>query len=472
MPRIAILGGGISGLAAAYQLSKEGQPDFVLYEASPRLGGTVETVRHDGFVIECGPDSWVSEKPWARDLAIELGLEAELLSSLDQQRRNYLLLEENLVAMPEAMRMMVPTNLEAIEGSPLFSERARQAYRGEPSRAAELKAFAAGRPPGQDEPVATFVERHFGKEVVEKIAGPLLSGIFGGDIRQLSANSVMAPFVKMEREHGSLIVALQNQQRSPGSRPSVFTSLERGLGSLVDAIAAKMPAAKISLNEPVVALTRKDNSWQVTSHSGTTSFDQVILATPIHITRSLLVDFGAELQALLAIEATSAIVAALAFNREHSACFQVPEGFGFLVPQSLQSSAAEAEPRLLACTFLNQKFTHRAPPGCTLLRAFYGGAEAPKLLAKSDETILALACRQLSGTLGRLPTPDFALVRRWPSSLPQSTVGHAARIARAEAIVRGIPGLHLIGNALHGVGLPDLVRQGRSLAKQVSAAAH
>ncbi len=226
MPRIAIIGGGISGVATAFELSKQGHSDFVLYEASPRLGGIVETVRQDGFVIECGPDSWVTEKPWARELAIELGLESEIIPSNDVRRRTYLLEGDQLIPMPDGMRMMVPTDLEAIATSPLFSEEARQAYREEPLRAAELKAFAAARSPDEDESVASFVERHFGAEVAEKIAGPLLAGVFGGDIRQLSAGAVMAPFVAMEREHGSLVLALQQRRENDEGRRSVSTSLK------------------------------------------------------------------------------------------------------------------------------------------------------------------------------------------------------------------------------------------------------
>ena len=214
MPRIAIIGGGLSGVSTAYELARRGHTDFVLYEATSRLGGIVETHRQDGFVIECGADSWVTEKPWARELAIELGLEDEIIPSNDAHRRTYLLEDGKLIPMPDGMRMMVPTDLEAIATSPLFSESARQAYREEPSRAEELKAFAASRPSDWDESVASFVQRHFGSEVAEKIAGPLLAGVFGGDIRKLSAQAVMANFVKMEREHGSLILGLQRHSRN------------------------------------------------------------------------------------------------------------------------------------------------------------------------------------------------------------------------------------------------------------------
>jgi oxygen-dependent protoporphyrinogen oxidase len=464
MPRVAILGGGLSGLSAAYELTRQGHRDFVLYEATSRLGGIVETHREAGFVIECGADSWVTEKPWARELAIELGLGSEIIPSEDARRRTYLLEGDRLVPMPDGMRMMVPGNLDAIDRSPLFSEAARRAYRAEPSRAREFQAFAAARRPGEDESVESFVHRHFGDEVTQKVAWPLLAGVFGGDIQQLSVSAVMAPFLKMEREHGSLILALQEQKRRGTTSSSVFTSLKSGLESLIEGMARTIPSSALRLAEPVLALSRQSDQWELVTSTATDRFDHVIVATPVHITRELLSPGYPELASLLNIEATSAVVAAFAFNREQSSIFEIPEGFGFLVPQQHGQLPMEGEPELLAATFVNQKFSHRAPEGCVLLRAFFGGNAAPALLPKSDEFIAELALRRLSRVLGPLPPPGLSLVRRWPLSLPQYTIGHLARVARIERLAEDIPGLHLIGNAFHGVGLPDLVGMGRSVA--------
>jgi hypothetical protein len=230
MKRVAIIGGGLSGLSAAYQLARDAQVEFTLFEASARLGGIVETIRQNGFVIECGPDSWVTEKFWARELAVELGLASEIIPSNDRQRRTYLLQHDQLVPMPDGMRMMVPAQLDAITDSPLFSEQARLAYRHEPERANELKASALKE--NEDESVASFVRRHFGDEVTRTIAGPLLAGVFGGDIETLSMRAVMPAFVKMEREHGSLIAALQS--RAGQSKNAVFTTLLSGLSTLIE----------------------------------------------------------------------------------------------------------------------------------------------------------------------------------------------------------------------------------------------
>ena len=209
MIRIAILGGGISGLAAAYELElarrRNPEIDWHLYESTSRLGGIVETTQKDGFTLEGGPDAWVTEKPWARDLAIELGLKDQLITSNDATRKTYILRDGLLQPIPDRMRLMVPEDLATLEGSPLFTDTARKAYADELANAAKLREAA----PETDESVAAFVHRHFGEEVLRTLAAPLLSGIFGGDVHKLSVRSVMPAFVAMEREHGSLIAALQ-----------------------------------------------------------------------------------------------------------------------------------------------------------------------------------------------------------------------------------------------------------------------
>lgn len=469
MPRVAIAGGGLAGLSTAYELSRQGHTDFVLYEASPRLGGIIETHRQDGYVIECGADSWVTEKPWARELAIELGLEAEILPSEDAHRRTYLLQGDSLIPMPDGMRMMVPGDLRAIENSPLFSEEAKRAYRREPSRAEELKAFAAARPEGEDESIASFVQRHFGEEVTQKVAGPLLAGVFGGEISKLSSAAILPALLKTEREYGSLILRLQEQRRGGAAKGSVFTSLRNGLQSLIDGMAAALPAEAIRLNEPAIALVPKGGAWEVTTASGASAFDKVVIATPVHITRELVAPLHPELRELLAIEATSAVVAAFGFDSEASSRMSIPEGFGFLVPQCAPSQPSGAGPRLLAATFVHQKFSHRAPAGCALIRAFFGGDAAPELLGLADDHILALAHSNLSRVLGGFPKPKITLVRRWPRSLPQYHVGHRTRVARIESIVTEQAGLYLIGNGFHGVGIPDLIHLGRETAVALTA---
>ncbi len=466
---IAIVGGGLSGLATAYQLACEGV-EFTLFEASGRLGGIVETVHRQGFVIECGPDSWVTEKPWARELAVELSLEDQIIASNDQWRRTYVQQggerHTRLVPIPDGMRMMVPGKWGPLLESPLFSWQARLAYLREPKRAEELKTSA----PTGDESVADFVRRHFGEEVTSTIAGPLLAAVFGGDIAQLSVRAVMPAFVRMEAEEGSLIPAVQRRAQQPPQ--AIFTTLANGLETLIDRMVARLPAASICFRQPVQRLETDHAGWRLTTAGGPQHFDAVVLATPPGVTRRLLQPLGghgAHMAGLLPQHATSAIVVALAFASQQAARLRIPRGFGFVVPS--QPSHTE-EHRLLACTFVDQKFSGRVPQGAILLRAFFGGRSGEALLGEPDDQIIERARLQLSRVLGPLPQAAEMVVRRWPQSMPQYAVGHLERMTELESLLSAMPGLHLVGSAYHGVGLPDLIRQGRATARLLAGQPH
>ncbi len=452
--RIGILGGGIAGVTAAWQLAQldraQGGIETTLFEASPRLGGTVETVYQDGFVVECGPDGWVTEKPWARELARELLLEDKLIGSRDAERVTYILSDGQLLPMPDGMRLMVPTDLAALDHSPLFSPAARAAYAAEPGRADELRRTA----PTTDESIASFVQRHFGAEVLTKVAAPLLSGVFGGDVGTLSVRAVMPAFVRMEQEHGSLIRGFQAQGRREVAH-SIFTSLQGGTQVLIDRMASELRRDRVRLSTPVTALAREGEQWTVSTADSVDRFDAVLLATPAHVTRGLLAPLSPRMAALHEVEATSALIAAFAFSQD----FPLPRGFGFLVP------AGETN-RLLAATFVDQKYSDRVPENGRLLRAFFGGASAAALAHEPDEAIAALALHELEAVLGPLPPPDFHVVRRWPLSLPQYSIGHLERMAELERLREAQPNLWLLGNTYRGVGLPDLIRDARAAARE------
>lgn len=459
MKRIAIVGGGIAGLAAAYelaQLSRNGASlEAVLFEASPRLGGIVETVREGGFVIECGPDAWVTEKPWARQLAEELGLGAETMPSNDAARKTYVLMNGHLQAMPDGMRMMVPADLDALDRSELFSTEAKQAYHNEVRRAEELKASA----PEHDESVASFVQRHFGDEVLEKIGAPLLRGVFGGDVTELSVRAVMAPFVAMEREHGSLIAAMQARAAArKDNDAAIFTTLRSGLGTLVDNIVAAIPADWTRLNANVHSLSHDGQGWTLKTSKSDESFDELLVAAPVHTARELLRPIDARTAELIEMNASSAVVVAFGFS--DAGRFAVPPGFGFLVPEGSGSL-------LLACTFVDQKFDGRVPQNGRLVRAFFGGAAAERLMHCGNDETAAVTRLELARLLGSLPEPQVTVVRRWPSSLPQYGVGHLERMAELDERIRQLDGLSLLGNGYRGVGLPDLIRDARSAARRV-----
>jgi oxygen-dependent protoporphyrinogen oxidase len=488
MKRIAILGGGIAGVSATYELARQQQAgapiEFTLFETTHRLGGIVETERHGGFVIECGPDSWVTEKPWARELAIELGLESEIVFSQDEHRKTYLAEDDILHAMPDGMRMMVPVEWASVLDSPLFSQQAKLDYLREPQLAEQLKATAldTSQPP-RDESVRDFVIRHFGAEVADTIAAPLLAGVFGGDIATLSARAVLPAFVALEREHGSLILGLQQRKQNGISTP-VFTTLRNGLSGLIEGMESYIPTENIRRGFSVEAIGRINDCWLVHGTSNKTEtgleslqFDALLIATPAKTTARLLAPLYVHASNLLPRQSSSAIVAALAFSAEQAQSLRIPRGFGFLVPQRGHTDAywgdtAEslAQRALLACTFVDQKFPHRVPAGAVLLRAFFGGPADPALLQEDDATLRRLALGALEKILGKLPEPIIVLVRRWPDSLPLYAVGHLDRIAELESYIAQLPNVRLIGNAYCGVGLPDLIRDGRNAAREIVAA--
>ena len=458
MKRVAIVGGGVAGLAAAYELAQQvydgAALQVVLFEASTRLGGIIETVHEGEFVIECGPDAWVTEKPWARELAEELGLGAEVMVSNDATRKTYVLVDKKLLAMPDGMRMMVPGNLDALDASDLFSGEAKQAFRDEVGRAEELQAGA----PDADESVAEFVRRHFGDEVLKKIGAPLLSGVFGGDVSKLSVRAVMAPFVVMEQEHGSLITAL-HVRAAASKTPSVFTTLRSGMGTLVDRMIAAIPEDWIRLAAEVRFVSYGEEGWLIGTARGVEQFDAVMMAAPVDVARCLLEPVDAEMAPLTEMDASSAVV--VAFGFPDAARFAVPPGFGFLVPPGSDSL-------LLACTFVDQKFDDRVPQGGRLVRAFFGGKAAERLMRCGNDETAAVARMELARILGPLPEPQITVVRRWPRSLPQYGVGHLERMKALEDRVKALDGLWLLGNGYRGVGVPDLVRDARGAARQIA----
>lgn len=327
--------------------------------------------------------------------------------------------------------------------------------------------------------------------MADTIAAPLLAGVFGGDIATLSVRAVMPAFVALEREHGSLILGLQKWMRAGNASASVFTTLRRGLASLIDGMESHIPARNIQRGVAVESIERNGGGWSVrgTSAQGKTNqaqetFDAVLVATPASATAKLLEPLGEGIGKLLPQQSSSAIVVALGFTADQAQAMRIPRGFGFLVSQtgSYDSKAlvvgddafggspeAIAQRALLACTFVNQKFSHRTPDGAVLLRAFFGGPVAPTLLQQDDDALTRFACAELGRFLGKLPEPSISLVRRWPNSLPLYLVGHLDRMAELDVRVSHLPNLRLIGNAYRGVGLPDLIHSGRMAARELAA---
>jgi protoporphyrinogen/coproporphyrinogen III oxidase len=480
MSRIAIVGGGIAGLAAAFELElqrRAGKPvDWHLFEASDRFGGIVSTTRLEtaegAFVLEDGPDGWVAEKPWAEQLARELGLGEQILPCNEAEKCTYLWLDGRLVAMPPRMRLMVPEDLSALEGSTLFSDSAKIAFADELARAEELKASS----PRDDESVAAFVRRHFGQEVLGKVAGPLLAGIFGGDVERLSVRAVMPTFVELEAAFGSLVLGLQSKARQRvGSEPRpTFLSLRDGMGSLIEALLQFLPGDRLHTGSGASALLRTGQNWLLRFSGpsvngcavGFVPFDAVLLATPTDVTRRLLQPVDEQAAALIPTEASSAVLVTFCWPGDLAGGSRIPNGFGFLVPPS----SAEGEHQLLAATFSNQKYAHRAPEGARILRAFFGGESAAQVNSLPDAMVAGAALAQLRGILGPLPNPAGALttVRRWPRSLPQYEVGHGERMSVLARRIQELGNFALLGNGYRGVGVPDLIREARAAARTLT----
>ena len=458
MKRIAIVGGGISGLAAAFALEERRRAgealEFVVYESSPRFGGVLFTEQVEGCLIEAGPDSFLTEKPWAADLCRRLGIEDQLIGSNDADRKTYILVKGKLVPMPDGLMFMVPTQLSPAILSSLFSPATKL-------RVAREWWYPARLSNG-DESVAALVERHYGAEMVDRLADPLLAGVYGGEAAQLSVRAVLPRFVEMESKYGSLgrgmLAARKNVKRSQPA-PSIFSSLKGGMQQLGEALVARLPPWALRANSPVQAVQRQDRGWVVSAGYASDQFDAVIVATPATAAAPLLEIASAELASeLKAISYSSSVTVALGFDQDVRA--NLPAGFGFLVPR-------REGKRLLAATFVHNKFPHRAPQDRALLRCFLGGSRDEQVLQLTDENILNIVRDELRQILGVKADPLFTRLYRWESAMAQYTVGHLERLQRIEGLVKPLPGLALAGNAYRGIGVPDCIRSGEAAVQQV-----
>ncbi len=458
MKRIAIIGGGISGLSAAFTLEKHrraGAPlEYVVYESTSRLGGVLVTERVDGCLVEAGPDSFLTEKPWASDLCREVGLGDQLIGSNDADRKTYILVKGRLALIPDGLMFMVPTKIMPTVLSPLFSVRTKIRMAGE--------WFHPPRKADADETVAAFVERHYGPEMVDRLADPLLSGVYGGEASQLSVRAVLPRFAEMEASHGSLgraMLAARKRMAQASKAPPrpLFTSLKDGMQQLVNAVVSRLPASALRTNTPVRVVQTNREGWTL-SAGNSNNFDAIIIATPAptaaELLRSASVDLASE---LAAIQYTSSVTVNLGYDRSVRAA--LPPGFGFLVPRS------EGK-RMLAATFVHNKFPHRAPDDRALLRCFVGGARNEQILQTPDEELIRIIREELNQIIGLKADPLFTRVYRWKGAMAQYGVGHLERLQRIEILLQQLPGLTLAGNGYRGIGVPDCVRSGSDAANK------
>jgi len=454
MRHVAVVGGGIAGIAAALRL-RERAPGLAVtvLEAAPRLGGTIATVREQGFVVETGPDSFITEKPWALALCERLGLADELVGTRDEDRRTHVARGDRLHPLPDGFFLLAPTSLAPLVRSSLFSWPAKLRM--------GLDLVLPRRRDGGDESLADFVRRRLGREALDRVADPLVSGIYTGDPERLSVAATMPRFRELEAQHRSVILGLRrsaNTRGVAGARYGLFVSHRDGMGALVTALAARLPDSTIQLGARVARLERAGSGWRIGLDATTLDADAVVLACPAYTAADLVTSLDPMLaQALRAITHASSAIVTLGVRAS-----DLPRGlpgFGFVVP------AVDGRD-ILACTFSSRKWAGRAPAGHELLRAFVGGIRRPELVERDDAALLALVRAELARYVGLRGEPVLARVDRWPRAMPQYEVGHQARIAAIEARAAGA-GLALAGTAYHGIGIPDCVRSGEAAADAV-----
>ena len=455
--RIVVVGGGISGLAAANRLIELGHTNVTLIEASPRLGGTIETVQRDGFLIERGPDSFISEKPEAIELAKRLGLESQLIQTNEKYRRSFIVRDGRLRAVPEGFQLMAPSRMWPFITSDIFS------VAGKMRMAAELFVPRKSANGIQDESLANFVRRRLGREALERMAQPMIGGIYTADPETLSLRATLPRFLDMERDHRSLILAMlrsgqAKKSGTSGARYSLFLSFDGGMQVLTDKLARIN--AEIRLNTRVEALSFDKQRWTVTTSAREEiGADRICLAVPAYVAASLIENISESLAAKLrGIKYAS--TATINFGYKRSDIKHPLNGFGFVVPVIENRS-------LIACTFSSVKFSGRAPEDHVLLRAFAGGALQPEIFGLDETDLVPRIDADLRELLGISGRPLFTEVAKWERSMPQYEVGHLDRVAEIESEASKLPGLSLAGNSYRGAGIPDCIRSGEKAAESI-----
>ena len=471
IPRIAVVGGGISGLAAAHrilELSKQlnRTVDFQLLEAGGRLGGVIHSSRRDGFLLEGGPDSFISEKPWALSLCHRLGLESSLIGTGDSHRRSFIVREGKLQPVPDGFYLLAPTRIWPTITTPIFS------WAGKIRMSADLVLPRKKRSSAtEDESLADFVRRRLGQEALERMAQPMIGGIYTADPEELSLRATMPRFLDMEQKHRSLILAIWRQgqktrnsqnHEAAGPRYGLFVSLDQGMVRLVEELRKRLPPDSIHLNTQVSALRKNPSGrqWILDLSNGTQlEADAVCLALAAFQSADLVQGFDRQLAARLrSIRYASTATVNLGYPLE-----DIPgtlEGFGFVVP-------AVEKREILACTFSHMKFSGRAPRNHALLRAFVGGALQPRTFDYEDREIIQIVRQNLRELLGIEKPPMFAFVERHAQAMAQYRVGHLDLVEEIETLTREHPSLQLAGNGFTGIGIPDCIRRGEECASRL-----
>jgi oxygen-dependent protoporphyrinogen oxidase len=471
VPKIVIVGGGISGLATAYRLLEQSHAlqfsiDVHLLEADGRLGGVIQTAEQDGFLLEGGPDSFISEKPWGLALCRRIGLSACLIGTGETHRRSFIVSQGKLLPIPEGFYLLAPTQVWPFISTPIFS------WAGKLRMAAEL--FLPRNNAGtvdSDESLADFVRRRLGREALERVAQPLVSGIYTANPDELSVRATMPRFLEMEQQYRSIILGMLWQRRkmrkiqkahASGPRYGLFVSLDRGMETLVRCLESKIPQQSIHLAARVNFLEWQptENKWILRLQDNSImQADAVCLALAAFESARLVETLDLELAGKLrTIPYASTATVNLAYRRE-----DIPhplDGFGFVVP------FIEGR-QLLACTFSHIKFDGRAPQDFALLRAFMGGALQPDAFDLDDREMVRVIRQNLNELLGIEKEPIFTRIERHPRSMAQYRVGHLSLVKGIEERLAPRPTLQIAGNGISGIGIPDCIHRGETCADRI-----
>ncbi|SHR42269.1 protoporphyrinogen oxidase [Mycobacteroides abscessus subsp. abscessus] len=458
--KVVIIGGGITGITAAYYLQKEarekGLPiDVCLVEASHRLGGKIQTIVRDGFVIERGPDSYLERKQSATRLVKEAGMESKLVNNT--AGKSYVLVQERLHPMPGGSVMGIPTQLAPFVTTGLFS------IQGKLRAAADFVLPKSN--PVEDQSLGTFFRRRLGDEVVENLIEPLLSGIYAGDIDQMSLMATFPQFYQVEQKYGSLVRGMkkstpQAPKKSPETKSKgIFLTLTSGLQSLVDGIEAKLEAGSVLKGIRVDRIKKMDKGYKLELNNGEKlTADAIVSAVPHHVTHAMFqqYDFFDPFEHM---PSTSVATVALAFPKE--AVEKDINGTGFVVSRNSDYS-------ITACTWTHKKWPHSCPEGSVLLRCYVGRPGDEAIVDLSDDELSRIVLEDLNKTMNITMDPDFVIVSRWKDSMPQYTVGHKQRIQTVnEHVAQELPGVFLAGASFEGLGIPDCIDQGEAAVKKV-----
>lgn len=458
--RLVVVGGGIAGLAAAHRAVEVARErrialDLTVVEARDRLGGTIATERADGFLVEAGPDSFLSEKPWALALCQRLGVEDRLARTDDRFRKVFVWRAGRLHPLPDGFQLLAPTRLRPFLTSRIFS------WPGKLRMALDL---VLPRGVADDESLGAFVRRRLGREALERVAQPLVAGIYTAEPDDLSLAATMPRFLELEKRERSIILALWRASRkapqagTSGARWSLFVTFKDGMEEFITTLTSRLPAGAALLKHRVTGLERSGAGWRIASDAGGPfDTDRVIVTTESHVAARLLRYVDPALATLVG-EIPYASSATVSFGYRRADVPHALDGFGFVVPR--------AEGRaLLACTFSSVKYPGRAPEGHVLLRCFVGGALNEAILELDDAGLVARCRDELRQAMGITAEPVLARLHRWPAAMPQYHLGHLARVEAIERRVEALPGLGLAGGAYRGVGIADCVRSAEAAAE-------